>query len=57
MFSYYRVNEKCIGEPSEAESTPKYKKKMFYEHRSAWLDLVASYCEKIYIYVQGAVQK
>ena len=27
MFSYYRVNEKCIGKPSEAESTPKYKKK------------------------------
>jgi len=46
MFSYYRVNKKCIGKSSEAEFTPKYKKKMFYEPRSAWLDLVASYFSK-----------
>jgi hypothetical protein len=48
------VNKKCIGKPSEAESTLKYKKKMFYEHRSTWLDLVASYCsKKNYFYVGG----
>jgi hypothetical protein len=44
MFSNYRMNEKCVGKPSEAESTPKYKKIIFFEHRSAWLDLVVSYC-------------
>jgi hypothetical protein len=44
MFGYYRVNEKCVGKSSEAESTPKYKKRISFEHRSAWLDLVASYC-------------
>lgn len=53
MFSYYRMNEKCTGKPSDAESTPKCEKKMFYECRSAWLDLVACYCSKNYFYFVG----
>lgn len=54
MFSYYRVSEKRFGKTSEAESTPKYKKKMFYEHRSVWLDFVTLYCtKKNYFYVGG----
>lgn len=53
MFSYYRVNEKCIGKSSDAESTPECEAKMFYEHRSTWLDLVTCYCSKNYFYVGG----
>jgi hypothetical protein len=29
------VTENCVGKPTEGESTPQYKKKMFYEHRPA----------------------
>jgi hypothetical protein len=25
--------ENCMGKPTEGESTPQYKKKIFYEHR------------------------
>ena len=29
------MNEKCTVRPTEGESTPQYKKKIFYEHRPA----------------------